>query len=283
VADLVSGEAVIVDLPYARFGSRLLAIVIDLTIQVILLVIALVLLTRSGAELDEAALAAIGLTVTILVVVGYPAIFESLTRGRSPGKFALGLRVVNENGGPERFRQALVRALAAVVEIWILEGAPALICSLLSAKGKRLGDIFAGTLVIQERLSAKAGPMAIMPPALAGWAASLELSGLTDQSAAVARQYLARFGELNPAARDELGRRIATEVAASVSPPAPPGVTPAQYLSAVLAERRAREQARRPGPQPPWQQPPQQQAPQQQAPRPPGPQPERDGGFVPPV
>ena len=61
-------------------------------------------------------------------------------------------RVVSDDGGPERFRQALVRALAAVVEIWAFTGAPALICSLLSARGKRLGDVFAGTFVLQERL-----------------------------------------------------------------------------------------------------------------------------------
>jgi uncharacterized RDD family membrane protein YckC len=41
-----------------------------------------------------------------------------------------------------------VRALASVLEIWLLLGAPALITSLLSVKGKRLGDIFAGTFVI---------------------------------------------------------------------------------------------------------------------------------------
>jgi len=250
VADLVTGEAVIVDIPYARFGSRLLAIMIDLTIQVTLLVVTLVLLSRLANSLDGAALGAIGLTVSVLVIVGYPTIFETTTRGRSPGKLALGLRVVSENGGPERFRQALMRGLAAVVEIWLLEGSPALICSLLSAKGKRLGDVFAGTVVIQERLPARGGPVALMPPALAGWAAGLELSGLTDQTAAAARQYLARFYEFSPAARDELGRKIASDVAARIGPPPPPGTTPADYLSAVLAERRRRAQARLPRPTP---------------------------------
>lgn len=252
MADLVTGEAVVVDIPYARFGSRLIAIMIDLIIQVTLLVITLVLLTRSADSLDGAALAAIGLTVTVLVIVGYPTIFETTTRGRSPGKLALGLRVVSDNGGPERFRQALMRGLAAVIEIWLLEGSPALICSLLSVKGKRLGDIFAGTVVIQERLPARGGPVAFMPPALGAWAASLELSGLTDQTAAAARQYLARFYELSPMARDELGRRIASDVAARIGPPPPPGTPPADYLSAVLAERRARAQTRVPVRNPGW-------------------------------
>jgi uncharacterized RDD family membrane protein YckC len=272
VADLVTGEAVIVDIPYARFGSRLVAIMIDLAIQASLLVGTLALLTESANSLDGAALAAISLTMVVLVIAGYPTIFETMTRGRSAGKLALGLRVVNDDGGPERFRQALMRGLAAVVEIWLLVGSPALICSLLSVKGKRLGDVFAGTVVIQERLPARGGPIALMPPALGGWAAGLELSGLPDRTAAMARQYLARYYEFSPAAREALGQRIAAEVAARISPPPPPGTPPAEYLSAVLAERRAREQARMPAPGPAWPAPP---APAPPVPAPPVPAPTR--------
>ena len=156
----------------------------------------------------------------------------------------MGLRVVGDDGGPERFRQALVRALASVLEIWLLLGAPALITSLLSGRGKRLGDIFAGTFVIQERLRANSGTAVVMPPTLAAWAASLELSGLPDETAAIARSYLSRFGELTPVAREEFGRRIAAEVAGRVAPPPPPGTPAAAYLSAVLAERSSRDLAR---------------------------------------
>jgi uncharacterized RDD family membrane protein YckC len=244
MADIITGEAVIVDVPYARFGSRLAALVIDLAIQATALVTGLLLLLRADDAADPAATVAISLAISVLVIVGYPTILETVTRGRSPGKMAMGLRVVGDNGAPERFRQALLRALAAVVEIWLFEGSPALICSLLSAKGKRLGDVFAGTVVIQERIRARSGPAAMMPPALAGWAAGLELSRLPDQAAATARQYLARFYELSPAARAELGYRLAATVAASISPPPPPGTQPADYLSAVLAERRRRAHAR---------------------------------------
>ena len=246
MADFVTGEAVVVDLPVARFPSRLLALAIDVVVQLVLLAAGAIVVTMllASHRLDDASAAASGLGWVVLVLVGYPVIFETVTRGRSLGKFALGLRVVGENGSPERFRQAMLRALVAVVEIWILEGVPALICSLVSEKGKRLGDVFAGTFVIQQRVPAQMAPPAMMPPALAGWAAGLELSGLPEQTAAMARQYLARYFELSPVARDEMGRRIAAAVAARVSPPPPPGTTPGDYLSAVLAERRARDQAR---------------------------------------
>lgn len=246
MADFVTGEAVVVDLPVARFPSRLLALAIDVAVQLVLLGAGVVVVASLyvAHRLDGASAAASGLGWAVLVLAGYPVISETTTRGRSLGKLALGLRVVGENGGPERFRQALLRALTAVVEIWILEGVPALICSLVSEKGKRLGDVFAGTFVIQERVPAPPASPAVMPPALADWAAGLELSGLPEQTAAMARQYLARYFELHPAAREEMGRRIAAAVAARVSPPPPPGTSPAGYLSAVLAERRVREQAR---------------------------------------
>jgi uncharacterized RDD family membrane protein YckC len=246
MTEVVTGEAVILDVPCARFPSRMIAIIIDMTVQVILLGIILGVLIGT-THLNAAWLAAVAVATLILVLVGYPTTFETLSRGRSLGKLALGLRVVGDDGGPVRFRQSLWRAGAALVEIWAFTGAPALICSLLSAKGKRIGDLFAGTFVIQERLPRRPGlpaPLAVVPPPLVGWAQALELSGLNDQTAEQASNYLRRFYELTPTARDEFGQRIAAAVAAQVSPPPPPGTPPAAFLSAVLAVRRHREAAR---------------------------------------
>jgi len=251
VTDVVTGEAVTLDVPCARFPSRLAALGIDLLIQFTLMVILLVIVTAStsAAGLDTAATSALVITVIVLSLIGYPILWETTTRGRSPGKFALGLRVVGDDGGPERFRQALVRGLATIVDFWLVPfiGVPALICSLLSARGKRLGDVFAGTFVIQQRLPARRGAAArppVMPPELAGWAAGLELSGLTDHTAAMARGYLGRLPELTPAAQAELGSRIAAAVQAQTAPPPPLGTPVPPYLAAVLAERHRRESAR---------------------------------------
>jgi uncharacterized RDD family membrane protein YckC len=248
MAEVVTGEAVVLEVPCARFPSRLLALGIDMTVQIALLIVLFLMVgvATAGGGLNAASAGAIGLTTLVAVIVGYPVLWESLTRGASPGKYALGLRVVGDDGGPERFRQALVRGLAAVVEIWLLLGFPALICSLLSDRGKRLGDLFAGTFVVQQRLPARrtAAPLPPVSPELALWGTGLEMSGLTEQTAETARRYLARLPELTPAAQAELGQRIAGAVSAQVSPPPPPGTPVTAYLSAVLAERRNREHAR---------------------------------------
>jgi uncharacterized RDD family membrane protein YckC len=246
MTEVVTGEAVVLDVPCARFPSRMIAIIIDMVVQIILIGIILGVLLGT-THLNAAWLAAVVVVTLILVLVGYPTAFETLSRGRSLGKMALGLRVVGDDGGPVRFRQSLWRSGAALIEIWALTGAPALICSLLSVKGKRLGDLFAGTFVIQERLPRRPGlppALAVVPPPLAGWAQALELSGLSDHSAEQASSYLRRFYELTPTAREEFGQRIAADVAAQVTPPPPPGTPPAAFLAAVLAVRRQRETAR---------------------------------------
>ncbi|MCW2914163.1 MAG: domain containing protein [Actinomycetia bacterium] len=245
MAELVTGEAVALDLRVARLPSRGIALFLDVLFQYALLNFASFLAAMTRV-LDEAWGLGFAILGTAAILVGYPTACETLSRGRTLGKMALGLRVVSDDGGPIRFRQALVRALSAVFEIWILFGSPALIASLFNRQGKRLGDLFAGTIVIQDRIpeSALLGPVAVMPPQLAGWAHSLELSQLSDGLALTARQYLLRFWELLPEVRDAMGQRLVDQVVARVSPPPPPGVRPEILLSAVLAERRHREEWR---------------------------------------
>ncbi|MET8001455.1 RDD family protein [Nonomuraea glycinis] len=244
MSEVVTGDAVVLEVRVAQMPSRFLALLIDIAVQLTILIVAFLVLEAFSLITDPAMYAAVSITFVVLVLVGYPVIWETSTRGRSLGKLALGLRVVSDDGGPERFRQALFRGLAGVPEFWMFSGAPALISSLISPQGKRLGDLFAGTIVISERAPRESGQAIMMPPPLAAWAATLELSQLPDEVTAAARQYLMRWHDLSPQIQHEMGVRIATQVAACVSPAAPAGVPPHAYLSAVLAERRRREQLR---------------------------------------
>jgi uncharacterized RDD family membrane protein YckC len=251
--DVVSGEAVVLELRLAKLPSRSLAVSIDLTLQVGLLLGFVFLLGATATSLDSAAVAALSLVVTVAAVLGYPILFETLTRGRTLGKLILGLRVVRDDGGPVRFRHALVRALLGLVEIWLTVGVVAILASLASAKGKRLGDQLAGTVVIRERVPVHRAPVAAMPPWLAGWAGQADLARLPDDLALAARQFLARAEELSPEVRTAMGRRIAGDVLRCVAPPPPPGTSAEAFLAAVLAERRRRDEQRAAphAPQPP--------------------------------
>ena len=243
MTQLVTGEAVALDLRPAAFPSRLLAAVLDALLQGALLIALFVGAAYAGTGSD-AATATVTILVIVLVTIVYPVGFETALRGRTPGKAALGLRTVRDDGGPIGFRQALVRGLAgAFLErpgVTFFSGA--LVCSLLHPAGKRLGDVLAGTLVLRERVPSGGGTVAALPPALAGWAASLELTGLPDDLAVQARQFLARSGELTAVSRDDLGARLVDAVLERTSPPPPDDAPGWAVLSAVLAERTRRAQ-----------------------------------------
>ena len=106
---IVTGEAVAVSLRPAGIGSRGIALVIDQAAQIALLLLLVWAATSIGNAADTAAAAALILTLFVGVVLGYPVGFETLWRGRTPGKAAMGLRVVRDDGGPIRFRHAFVR------------------------------------------------------------------------------------------------------------------------------------------------------------------------------
>lgn len=280
MSEVVTGDAVVLDVQIAQLPVRAVSALIDITVILIGYALGLMLWAATLTQFDSALSAAVLLIFTVLVIVGYPLVFETATRGRSVGKIVMGLRVVSEDGGPERFRQALFRALASVVEIWMLTGSPAIICSMLSPKAKRIGDVFAGTVVVSER-GPRSTPPPVMPPSLAWWASSLQLSGLSGAQAEVARQFLSRATQLDHQLRRQMAHRIAGDVLTRIAPPPPPGAPPELVLAAVLAERHRRELARL-QPMPPMQPVP----PGGPVPRPPQPQYPQQGppgdGFSPP-
>ena len=245
MSDLVTGEAVPLEMRLAQFPSRALAIMIDFAIIFVAGIVLIGFALGAVVRTDPAAGAAITIVSIVLLVIGVPTTIETLTRGRSVGKLALGLRVVRDDGGPVRFRHALVRALAGFfVDFYTTLGAGAIICSLLNERGKRVGDWLAGTVVVRERAPSVRGQLPAVPPELASWATTLELSRLPDDLALAARNYLVRGRELSARVRDEMGAQLATEVSHAVTPPPPAGVPAWAYLAAVLSERGRREAAR---------------------------------------
>jgi uncharacterized RDD family membrane protein YckC len=242
--EIVTGEAVALDLRPASFATRALAIALDLALMLVVAVVLVRVLEQALPDLDAAAGRALGVALFAGIVVGLPTTVETLSHGRSLGKVAAGLRVVRDDGGPIRMRHALVRALLGVVEIFFTLGSVALVTSLLNVRGKRLGDLLAGTFVLRERGGSATAPLPAMPPQLARWAVTADIARLPDQLAVGARRFLAGAARLHPASRAQLGTDLAGEVARFVAPPPPAGTHPEALLVAVLVERRRRDHAR---------------------------------------
>ncbi|MBM9459415.1 RDD family protein [Nocardioides sp. zg-536] len=243
--DLVTGEGVALDLPAASLGLRLASGMLDVLATMAVFVLCYVLLTVASLPFSDAALTAAALVASlVLTFLVWPATLETLTRGRSLGKLAFGLRTVRDDGGPISFHHALVRALIGFVEIYAFTGAPAFFSVMLSTRGKRLGDYAAGTYVVRSRVTLRLPAPAPMPPALAAWARRTDLGSLPVGTALAVRQFLARLPTLDPASRHRVATALLGDVLPHVSPAPPPGAPPELILLAVVAERRDRDLVR---------------------------------------
>lgn len=210
-----------------KLPSRALALAIDLAVVGAAFVLVSIGLAIATASLDDAALAAVSVAAFLLVLVGGPIAVETLSRGRSLGKLACGLRVVRDDGGPIRFRHALVRGAIGVVEILMTFGVVACIASLVSARGRRLGDVFAGTLVVRERVPAgRAAAVPPPPPWLVGRFAGLDLSAVPESLWLAVRQYLTRMHQLDAQVGWSMAERLAGELAERTGVPVPEGCLP---------------------------------------------------------
>lgn len=239
MSELVTGDAVVLGLRPAKLPSRALALAIDLAVVGAAFVLVSIGLAIATATLDEAALAAVSVAAFLLVLVGGPIAVETLSHGRSLGKLACGLRVVRDDGGPIRFRHALVRGAMGVVEILMTFGVVACIASLVSARGRRLGDVFAGTLVVRERVPAgRAAAVPPPPPWLVGRFAGLDLSAVPESLWSAVRQYLTRMHQLDAQVGWSMAERLAGELAERTGVPTPEGV-PGRGVSGGGGERAA--------------------------------------------
>lgn len=209
---IATPEGIELELQLAGLGSRFIAGVTDLIIQVILLVIlALVTGGLSGAGSLNAAVAVIGAFVILFL---YPILFEVLTGGRTPGKRLTHLRVVRESGAPDDLPASAIRNLMRIVDGPLLLYLPTVIGIVATARNQRPGDVAAGTLVIREgsghRSSDRAAPQGDLPPT---W----DVSAITPQELAAIRQFLERRATLDRKARAELANRLATGLGAKVA------------------------------------------------------------------
>lgn len=242
--DVITGEAVALDLPPASLGVRMASALIDLvlTVAVAFTTFLLLLVAVIGTNSALSHVASVG--ATVIVFLALPTTVETLSRGRSLGKLVTGLRVVRDDGGPISFTHAFTRALIGVVEIYAFSGAPAFLAAMCSSKGKRLGDFAAGTYVVRDRVRLTLPPPVPMPPTLAPWARAADIRTLPVGLALATRQLLQRWAGLDPAARQAQAQQLAAQVSAYVAPAPAPGTPPEQFLAAVLASRRERDLAR---------------------------------------
>jgi uncharacterized RDD family membrane protein YckC len=145
-------ENISVSYGVAGIGSRFLAGIIDtFLIGLIYFVFSLSLgYIRTTFEDWSSVFVAIILILMFLVFWGYYILFELLWNGQSPGKRAVGLRVVHTGGRPISFVGSAIRNLVRVVDFLPSMYGVGVVSMFVDGRSRRLGDLAAGTLVIKE-------------------------------------------------------------------------------------------------------------------------------------
>lgn len=244
---VVTPEAVPLEFQAAGIGSRCVALLLDLMIQgtvILTIVLAVVLAADAGvaAGLPEWIGVTLVLVLIFAVLFGYPTALETLWRGRTVGKAALGLRVVTREGAPVRFRHAAIRAALGLIDFQLTLGAAAVISSLLSRRHQRLGDLVAGTIVLRERAAERAAEAVRfrVPPGGEAYAATLDPAVLSAHDYQAVRAFLLRAHTLRPPVRADIARAIAQPLAERLSHRPPGGVSPETFLVCMAARYQQR-------------------------------------------
>ena len=239
---VVTPEAVVLDFETAGLPSRLLSGLIDVALQLVLLVMVLMVGATAAEAVSGGGAAAAVYVGVFIVLFGYPVALETLWRGKTVGKAAMGLRVVTTSGLPVRFRHAAIRSILGIVDKWTAAGSIGVVAVLLTTRNQRIGDVVAGTIVLRERRSTRAqGPVAFRPPAgLEGYCATLDVTGMTQRDYVAVRSFLLRAHQLDPVMRLSLARNLALPLRDRLRTAVPNDMHPEVWLACLLAAQQAR-------------------------------------------
>lgn len=244
---LQTPESVELEFTLAGIGNRAYALLIDYLVWGVLLIGFFITWAIFSSQLLEVlenlvgtsrqlelCLIAIQLLITFFIYVGYFVVFETLWQGQTPGKRFVKIRVICDDGKPIRLQQSTLRSLLRPIDDIFFLGVFFIV---LGKREKRLGDLVAGTLVIQEEqpVSSSNFPVSQEAEALATQLLiDADFSGMLPEDFAVIREYLQRRAAMIPAARAELSRQLAHQSKDVIAlEKVPKGVTANQFLEAV--------------------------------------------------
>ena len=217
-------EQIDINFQKAGIGSRFYAALIDTSLLLLIAFIGYYVNRNFISELGETLgnwLGALGSILVFALFWGYYMVFEVTTNGQSPGKRALGLRVIKDGGYPIGFADSAIRNLVRVVDFLPFCYGAGLLAMLLNSNWQRLGDLAAGTLVVKtartdlKRTSVNAEatvPTLNISPQVFDYAAWIRPELVTENELSTIREYLVRRGALPKLRRSALAQTIASPI-----------------------------------------------------------------------
>lgn len=200
-------EGIAIELRPAGLPARFYAYSLDLAIRALVLLALLIAMLPMGGM-------GRGLVfiITFLMEWFYPVVFELARWGATPGKRAFGLKVVMDNGLPVTPAASIARNLLRTADFMPMLYGFGMVCMLLRADFKRLGDLAAGTLVVYE-------PKRSPPPTVSEVEPLAPARSLAPRDQAAVIALATRAARLTPERLDELAALAASITGTSSKDP----------------------------------------------------------------
>lgn len=219
--DVETPELVVLSYTVAGVGSRASAAIIDYLICFVSAVIVIIAFmqfgvrigSRSGGTATSAWIAAVLGFFQFAVLWLYYVLFEALADGQTPGKRVMSLRVVRDGGLSVTFEASAIRNLVRAVDMQpLFFYAVGLVTLVFNSRGKRFGDMAAGTIVVKEDLISQ--PMVPPQRRKDGAPAPRPLAArLTEQEFRLLDRFVGRRMEFEPDRRAALAHGLAARFA----------------------------------------------------------------------
>ena len=237
-------EGVELELTLAGLGSRVGAAAIDgviLAIATIVVLIAVVMIGSASVSADMFSLViGFGALLVFVIIFGYYLLFETLNSGRTPGKSALGIRVIRADGTPLGFGAVAIRTLLRMVDSLPAFYATGIVSILATPHNQRVGDLAAGTVVIRDRASGSLATSGLIGTEDLARLPRWDTSALNDEDVALLRRFAERRTALTEQSRSDLADVIADRLRAKVVGADAPDDNEA-FLYRLLSEKMHRE------------------------------------------
>lgn len=250
---IATPEGVDLTVVLAGLGSRGVAVAIDLLLVTVVELVAFIGLSIANTSSGWAV--AVFLIVVFGLSFGYFVVFEAFAGGRTLGKRAMGIRVLNADGSPLTFWRSLVRNLVRLVDQLPTAYLVGIVSVLVTKRNQRLGDLAAGTIVVRDRRAGPAGATRVearagaspavwaaqaaqqvaLPPEVQSW----DLTRVTVDEVAAVRTFLERRWNLPLAYRNQLAMEFANRLRPKVVGP-PENEGPERFLEWIVYVRSAR-------------------------------------------
>ena len=212
--------------PFRRLPAYLIDVMVRYTIIVVLMIALMLIVGMIEWDTLGAFAVGFGLVSYFLISWFYGAAMETYFNGRTVGKWACGIRVIDVDGCPITGRRAIIRNLLRIADLaplaalsslgedvppmfFIPTGMVGLICVICTKRMQRLGDIAAGTMVIIDERAWRLPSAKVDDPRVAPL--STFIPGDYAVSRSMARTlaiYVERRHYLTPARRAEIARHL---------------------------------------------------------------------------